>query len=199
MSSSRPPLYLIKVSIPQLLCIQDLLLNPFLVIYKDKEGIISNPTDFPDVSDIGVRVKSIQEPVVNASIIVPEGMSFALIHIQKINDEPLTLRVFWWHDGTLLLPSRWRSRTSLPRLRNNLGQDHIDLRSSSQRNRYRLLWSTKKPQFRICQLRVSIDISVFTFQKWFSVFSYEDAGYRQSDLAKVDQIYLLRVYFHWFF
>jgi translation elongation factor EF-4 len=77
-----------------LLGIQDVLLNPFPVIYKDKEGIISNPTDFPDVSDIGVRVKSIQEPVVNASIIVPEGMYFTLTYNPNNNDEPLTFRVF---------------------------------------------------------------------------------------------------------
>lgn len=35
--------------------------------------VISNPTDFPDVGDMGIRVKEIQEPVVKASIIVPEG------------------------------------------------------------------------------------------------------------------------------
>ncbi len=43
------------------------------VVYKDKEVIVSNPTDFPDVGDMGIRVKEIQEPVVKASIIVPEG------------------------------------------------------------------------------------------------------------------------------
>ncbi|KAJ3506153.1 hypothetical protein NLJ89_g7026 [Agrocybe chaxingu] len=45
---------------------------PYKIIYKDKEVVISNPTDFPDVADIGARVKEIQEPVVKASIIVPE-------------------------------------------------------------------------------------------------------------------------------
>lgn len=44
-----------------------------LVVYKDKEKIISNPTHFPDVGDSGLRVKEVQEPVVKASIIVPEG------------------------------------------------------------------------------------------------------------------------------
>lgn len=43
------------------------------VVYKDKEVIVSNPTDFPDVGDMGIRVKEIQEPIVKASIIVPEG------------------------------------------------------------------------------------------------------------------------------
>ncbi|KAH9483887.1 Translation factor guf1 mitochondrial [Psilocybe cubensis] len=45
---------------------------PYKLIYKDKEVLISNPTDFPDVGDMGVRVKEVQEPVVKASIIVPE-------------------------------------------------------------------------------------------------------------------------------
>lgn len=46
------------------------------MVYRDKEVLISNPTDFPDVGDLGVRVKEVQEPVVKASIIVPEGRSF---------------------------------------------------------------------------------------------------------------------------
>ncbi|KDR73578.1 hypothetical protein GALMADRAFT_142054 [Galerina marginata CBS 339.88] len=45
---------------------------PYKLIYKETEAIISNPTDFPDVGDMGIRVKEIQEPVVKASIIVPE-------------------------------------------------------------------------------------------------------------------------------
>ena len=45
-----------------------------LVIYQHKEVTISNPTEFPEVGDSGQRVKEIQEPVVKASIIVPEGM-----------------------------------------------------------------------------------------------------------------------------
>ena len=43
------------------------------VVYQNKEVTISNPTEFPEVSDTGHRVKEIQEPVVKASIIVPEG------------------------------------------------------------------------------------------------------------------------------
>ena len=54
--------------------------NDIQVIYKDRKRIISNPTDFPDVSDIGLRVKEVQEPVVRASIIVPESM---LSHLRR--------------------------------------------------------------------------------------------------------------------
>jgi translation elongation factor EF-4 len=41
--------------------------------------MISNPTEFPDTSDTSSKVKQVQEPIVNASIIVPEGQhSFKL-------------------------------------------------------------------------------------------------------------------------
>lgn len=44
------------------------------VIYRTtKEVFISNPTEFPEVADTASRVREIQEPIVKASIIVPEG------------------------------------------------------------------------------------------------------------------------------
>ncbi|KAJ8461864.1 hypothetical protein ONZ45_g18142 [Pleurotus djamor] len=45
---------------------------PYKVVYRDREVIVSNPTDFPDVTDTTSKVKEIQEPTVKASIIVPE-------------------------------------------------------------------------------------------------------------------------------
>ncbi|KAI0063422.1 GTP-binding protein lepa [Artomyces pyxidatus] len=45
---------------------------PYKVIYRDRTVIISNPTDFPDVSDPSTQVREVHEPVVKASIIVPE-------------------------------------------------------------------------------------------------------------------------------
>ncbi|KAF7970214.1 hypothetical protein HWV62_24738 [Athelia sp. TMB] len=45
---------------------------PYKVIYKDRTEIVSNPTDFPDVTDSTGRVKEVQEPIVKASIIVPD-------------------------------------------------------------------------------------------------------------------------------
>ncbi|KAI0032285.1 GTP-binding protein lepa [Vararia minispora EC-137] len=46
---------------------------PYKVIYRDGgEVLISNPTNFPDVTDPASKVKEIQEPVVNATIIVPD-------------------------------------------------------------------------------------------------------------------------------
>jgi len=51
---------------------------PVLYWNNDKEFLVSNPTDFPDVSDSTSRVKEIQEPIVKATIIVPEGTWAAL-------------------------------------------------------------------------------------------------------------------------
>ncbi|KIJ69083.1 hypothetical protein HYDPIDRAFT_36176 [Hydnomerulius pinastri MD-312] len=45
---------------------------PYKVIYRDRTVTISNPTEFPDVTDASSGVKEVQEPVVKASIIVPE-------------------------------------------------------------------------------------------------------------------------------
>ena len=47
------------------------------VIYRergtDRTVVVSNPTDFPDTTDTASKVKEVQEPVVKASIIVPDG------------------------------------------------------------------------------------------------------------------------------
>jgi len=47
------------------------------VIYRekgiDRTVVVSNPTDFPDTTDAASKVKEVQEPVVKASIIIPEG------------------------------------------------------------------------------------------------------------------------------
>ncbi|TRM62532.1 GTP-binding protein lepa C-terminus-domain-containing protein [Schizophyllum amplum] len=46
---------------------------PFKVVWKDgKEELVSNPTEFPDLEAQNYKIKEVQEPVVNASIIVPE-------------------------------------------------------------------------------------------------------------------------------
>ncbi|KAL1735424.1 P-loop containing nucleoside triphosphate hydrolase protein, partial [Schizophyllum commune] len=46
---------------------------PFKVVWKDgRETLISNPTEFPDMEAMVFKIKEVQEPVVNASIIVPE-------------------------------------------------------------------------------------------------------------------------------
>jgi translation elongation factor EF-4 len=49
--------------------------NTLLVVYRDRTVIVSNPTDFPDVVDTSSHVREVQEPVVKANIIVPEGLS----------------------------------------------------------------------------------------------------------------------------
>lgn len=63
---------------------------PPQVIYREKGAdrtvVVSNPTDFPDTTDAASKVREVQEPVVRASIIVPEGA--ALIWVG--NDLSLT-------------------------------------------------------------------------------------------------------------
>jgi translation factor GUF1, mitochondrial len=54
------------------------------VVYKDRDVYISNPTEFPDVTDTAAKVKEIQEPVVKASIIVPQGKSAAVLFIAAL-------------------------------------------------------------------------------------------------------------------
>jgi translation factor GUF1, mitochondrial len=50
-------------------------------VYRDRTVMVSNPTEFPDVTDSASRVKEVQEPIVKATIIVPEGLSFLLIRV----------------------------------------------------------------------------------------------------------------------
>ena len=59
------------------------------MVYRDKEIFVSNPTEFPDLSDASNKVQEVQEPVVNASIIVPEeylGEMMDLCHIHRAMD-----------------------------------------------------------------------------------------------------------------
>jgi translation factor GUF1, mitochondrial len=61
------------------------------VVYRDRTVIVSNPTDFPDVMDPSAHVREVQEPIVNASIIVPEGLSVPLKRWQELNEPKKTL------------------------------------------------------------------------------------------------------------
>lgn len=69
------------------------------MVYIDKEVFISNPTEFPEVTDTSNKVKEIQEPVVKASIIAPEGDSIP--YFGSLTD--MFRRVFWEHDGAVFL------------------------------------------------------------------------------------------------
>jgi translation factor GUF1, mitochondrial len=52
--------------------------DTFPVVYRDRTVIVSNPTDFPDIVETSAQVREVQEPIVKASIIVPEGLSALL-------------------------------------------------------------------------------------------------------------------------
>lgn len=45
---------------------------PFEVVYKDRTIIISNPTDFPEAHELMGSLVEIREPMINATIIVPQ-------------------------------------------------------------------------------------------------------------------------------
>ncbi len=49
--------------------------NTLTVVYRDRTAIVSNPTDFPDIVETSSQVHEVQEPIVKANIIVPEGLS----------------------------------------------------------------------------------------------------------------------------
>lgn len=51
----------------------------FTVVYRNHTELVSNPTDFPDLSDSSTKVIEVQEPMVNALIIVPEGVLSVLL------------------------------------------------------------------------------------------------------------------------
>ena len=51
------------------------LTHTLTVVYRDRTVIVSNPTDFPDIVETSPQVREVQEPIVKANIIVPEGLS----------------------------------------------------------------------------------------------------------------------------
>jgi len=57
--------------------------------------MVSNPTEFPDVSDTSGKLVEIQEPIVKASIIVPEGKYF---REQQCVSSHISFRVLGRHD-----------------------------------------------------------------------------------------------------
>jgi translation elongation factor EF-4 len=69
------------------------------VVYRDRTVIVSNPTDFPDIVETSTQVREVQEPIVKASIIIPEGLS-AVIKAEFANQT--TYRISWRDDGPLL-------------------------------------------------------------------------------------------------
>ncbi|KAF9558033.1 GTP-binding protein lepa [Agrocybe pediades] len=122
---------------------------PYKIVYADKEVIISNPTDFPDVSDTSNwRVKQIQEPVVKATIIVPEeyfGDMMELCYSRRADD----LEHRYLDSGTTSARIMLTCVIPLSEIVTDFF-DHLKSRSSG-----------------------------------FASFDYEDAGYKQSDLAKM--------------
>lgn len=107
-----------------------------LVIYwrDNKEVYVSNPTDFPDVNDSTLRVKEVQEPIVKASIIVPEGTYS--INTLGTDATYSLLRIFWRNAGPVLLQTRRGHGSQIPRLWYRFFlSHHAHMHPSLERNR----------------------------------------------------------------
>jgi translation elongation factor EF-4 len=73
--------------------------NTLTVVYRDRTVIVSNPTDFPDIVETSSQVREVQEPIVKANIIVPEGLSAFFKTDSAIQ---IIYRISWRDDGPLL-------------------------------------------------------------------------------------------------
>ncbi|KAF8643911.1 hypothetical protein AX16_008927 [Volvariella volvacea WC 439] len=138
---------------------------PYKIVYRDgKEVFISNPTEFPDVTDTTGKVKEIQEPVVRASIIVPEGKFMKLLE-----DRYLPFAEYFGDMMELCFSHRAE------------GLEHRYLDSGTASSSRIML---------TCILPLSEVVTDFFDQlksrsSGYASFDYEDAGYMTSDLAKM--------------
>ena len=58
------------------------------VVYRDgSEKIVSNPVDFPDYHEYTIKVLEVKEPMVNATIIVPNGKTSMASNAQILTPE----------------------------------------------------------------------------------------------------------------
>ncbi|KAG5654114.1 Translation factor guf1 mitochondrial [Sphagnurus paluster] len=123
---------------------------PYKLIYRDnREVFVSNPTEFPETSDTASRVKEIQEPVVKASIIVPEeyfGDMMELCFSHRAED---------------------------------LEHRYLDSGTASSS---RIILTCTIP---LSEIVTNFFDQLKSRSSGFASFDYEDAGYKQSDLAKM--------------
>ncbi|KAJ7510108.1 P-loop containing nucleoside triphosphate hydrolase protein [Mycena galericulata] len=138
---------------------------PYKIVYKDREVYVSNPTEFPDATEVAIKVKEVQEPVVKASIIVPEGPT------------PLNLR----------------SSVSLSSV--EYFGEMMDLcfthRAEELDHRYLDAGTGSSSRIMLnCVIPLSEIVTDFFDQlksrsSGFASFDYEEAGYKASNLAKM--------------
>ena len=152
------------------------------VLHRDgKTSIVSNPTDFPEPADFasGGRAKAVQEPIVKASIIVPESQYHLAISSTSsflfpvahdcFSRTPLLLftashradptapfdRVFQRDDGARVRapwdgPGLATARCGRGGFRGRPRAHACDF--APGRDRHRLFRQTQKPQLGLCQL-----------------------------------------------
>ncbi|KAJ6597128.1 P-loop containing nucleoside triphosphate hydrolase protein [Mycena vulgaris] len=130
---------------------------PYKIVYKDREVYISNPTEFPDALDVASKVKEVQEPVVKASIIVPEeyfGDMMDLCFTHRAEE----------------LDHRYLDAGTLTRLVSGTG-------SSS-----RIMLTCVIP---LSEIVTDFFDQLKSRSSGFASFDYEEAGYKASDLSKM--------------
>ncbi|RPD80579.1 GTP-binding protein lepa [Lentinus tigrinus ALCF2SS1-7] len=132
---------------------------PYQVVHRDgSTSLVSNPTDFPEPSEFasGGRVKAVLEPIVKASIIVPEKYFSAMMDL------------CFEHRGTNL---DWHSMDAP----GGAGEGG-DLASS------RALMTVNLP---LAEIVTNFFDKLKSRSSGFASFDYEDAGYEKSDLRKM--------------
>ncbi|EJF66270.1 GTP-binding protein lepa [Dichomitus squalens LYAD-421 SS1] len=131
---------------------------PYQIVHRDgRTSLISNPTEFPDPSEFasGGRVKDVLEPIVKASIIVPEKYFSAMMDL------------CFEHRGTDL---DWQSMEAP-------GQADGGEAMSN-----RVLMSVTLP---LAEIVTGFFDKLKSRSSGFASFDYEDAGYQKSDLRKM--------------
>ncbi|TBU46475.1 GTP-binding protein lepa [Dichomitus squalens] len=131
---------------------------PYQIVHRDgKTSLISNPTEFPDPSEFasGGRVRAVLEPIVKASIIVPEKYFSAMMDL------------CFEHRGTDL---DWQPMEAP-------GQADGGEAMSN-----RVFMSVTLP---LAEIVTGFFDKLKSRSSGFASFDYEDAGYQKGDLRKM--------------
>ncbi|KAI0748626.1 GTP-binding protein lepa [Daedaleopsis nitida] len=134
---------------------------PYQVVHRDgSTALVSNPTNFPDPADFagGGRVKAVLEPIVKASIIVPEKYFSAMMDL------------CFEHRGTDL---DWHPMDVNAAAESEGAGDAMS---------NRVLMTVTLP---LAEIVTSFFDKLKSRSSGFASFDYEDAGYEKSDLRKM--------------
>ncbi|KAH7910765.1 P-loop containing nucleoside triphosphate hydrolase protein [Hygrophoropsis aurantiaca] len=178
---------------------------PYKVVYKDRTVLVSNPTEFPDVSDTASKVKEVQEPVVKASIIVPEeylGEMMDLCFSHRAEDldhryldagaaSASSASTSSASTSTASTPSNPPNSSTAPIPTTHTTADAtVDASPPATANATPAPTSSAPRAILTCTIPLSEIVTDFFDQlksrsSGYASFDYEDGGYKTSDLAKM--------------